>query len=163
MTLDELERRLITLRQTFPSLVRDSAMQAATEVFIPPIRDLLLDNDNVFRGDLLDSIAVSVSVDGTFVVGSVGSDLEYASFVESGSDPRPINDVEESKLLDWVEQKLRVRGEAVDLVLYRVINKIQTEGSDKHPFLSVVVPAYEGACQTRFSELVGRGIDRIFS
>ena len=59
-------------------------------------------------------------------------DAPHASFIEYGTPPHPVG---ASRLVGWVNRKLKKKGKAGLSIAYAIANKIKKEGMDPHPYI----------------------------
>lgn len=122
--------------------------EIAEEILLPALWAKLEENGSVFTGNLKDSLRVYATEKTVQIV----SDSGYAKILEKGSEARVITDAEYSKMPAWVIHKGLVDASDMDtvhLVADRIVDKIQDEGSDPHPFVAPVLDEYRSVLEER--------------
>lgn len=112
--------------------------EVAEELLLPALRDKLEENESVFTGTLRDSLRVYATEKTVQIV----SDTGYARLLEKGSDGRVVTDAEYEKMPEWVLHKKLVRPGDTDtaqLVADRIVDQIQEQGTEPHPFVAPVI------------------------
>jgi len=127
-----------------PDLVLKAALDAANDVFIPPIIDRLVSEKISWSGQLAASLTVFGDLQGSSLeVGITAVNINYAQMVEFGTGPRPIGSKEFKRLTEWVATKVRPnQSYAAAKRTARFIKKhIEYSGSEEHPYATPVVEA----------------------
>jgi hypothetical protein len=138
-----VEARIKKLSQSMPQITAEAMHASALAILVPLMRQKLIDNKNVFTGELLARTSARAGIaDNPYV--EVGSfDQPYGVNIEKGSPP---HSPDLKKIVRWVQKKMGLTGVSAGLVANQIMKHIESQGTKAYPY---VVPTFE-ANQDRF-------------
>lgn len=107
----------------------DSVLERIAKEMTVEVKEEIVRKDAIYRGYLIKSIRY---VKHSWKEYDVGSDCPYAAIVEYGAEPhRPPF----KAIYDWVVIKLGVPLGEAESVTWRIVRKIEREGTNPKPYL----------------------------
>jgi len=137
ITFDDHKLKVKGFAPIFWGKLREALKEVADDVLVDAIRERIVANKSVYKGNLVNSIESRLKGIYPFITLEVGSfDVPYALAVEEGTGPRHVS---YAAILDWVLHGMAFQGvsaNAAPIIASRIVQHIENEGSDPHPFLA---------------------------
>ena len=112
-------------------------LDVVTDIMLPAIKQKLVENESVFTGALYNGLFFSQAEPGKVAL-NVTPNVNYARILESGSNPRGVDNDEGERIVRWVVHKIGTEDNS-KLIAAAVIAKIEGKGNDPHPFIMPAV------------------------
>ncbi len=156
---EQLEQ-LVAAWEAAPDVTREVMLDAIVEIDQFLEREIKEDTPVGIGGGggLRGSITSDEEVDGTRIIGIVGTALAYAEAVEVGTKPHrpPVQ-----PLIDWARQVLGLSGDEAERAGFAIANKIKREGTEGAFMFQEGLKDSEGFISRRLDRAVGDLVEAV--